>query len=159
MIVVDDPTKPPAVRPSTKEMQKVETPEGAHFKDINKLREFLERNGVTEYTKDDASADDITAALKEVPTDAANNLALWQDYALGIDKKDPVAPVTKPAGDTDPDNITLAIPAIDPDDYSDDYTISYQINGEEIKEGAPQTIKVPLHTGTYTIKVLFTPAN
>ena len=154
--IVVDPSGKPVVRPSTAIMKQVATPEGAQYKDVNKLRAFLERNGVTEYQNEDAEAGDITEALNT--QSGKNDLMLWQDYALGVDKDTPVAPVTVPTGDTNPEKITLAIPSIDPGNYSGDYTISYQINGKEIKEGAPQTILLPLKTDNYEIKAVFTPA-
>ena len=96
-----------------------------------------------------------------------NKLPLWQDYALGIDKDTSVAPVTTPTGDTDEDNITLAIPAIDKNKYSGGYTISYQVlkgdetvQSEKDTDDDPSAIKIPLTsgTGTYKIKAVFTPA-
>ena len=171
-IVVTEPGKPPVVRPSTEEMNNVKTPEDKPFKNINNLREFLERNGVTAYTGDDASATAITAAMRDVPEDAENGLELWKDYALGINKTDSVAPVTVPTGDVDPANITLAIPkvvaAIAADKPSGDYSFSFKVVNandatEEIPQESPAGIKIPLDagTGTYEIKVIFTatPAN
>ena len=156
-IVITEPGQPPVVRPSTEVMNKVTTPDGAQYKDINSLRAFLERNGVTEYQNENATAESITTALQAIPKDQdANGLALWQDYALGVDKDTPVAPVTIPTGDTDDGNITLAIPAIDPSKYSKDYDITYKV-GDGAAEYAPQAIKIPLGTGTYSIKAVFTP--
>ena len=68
--------------------------------------------------------------------------------------------MTTPAGDTDAANITLAIPAVKEANYSGDYTIKYQVTGggSSSEQTNPSEIKVPLNTGTYTIKVLFTPA-
>ena len=158
-IIVNEPGQPPLVRPSEEVMVEVTAPGLKNgFKDTDSLRKFLEKNGVEAYTaKKDATAKDISDALAATPQDA-NGLALWQDYAMGIDKTDSVAPVTKPAGDTDPDNITLAIPAVDPAKYSKDYDITYKVeNGAA--ESNPQSIKVPLTTGTYSIKAIFTPKN
>ena len=154
-ITIDDPEKPPVVRPNDQEMEKVTTPEGAVYKNYASLRAFLERNKVEGYTKDDANATSIAAALAEIPADA-NGLALWQDYALGIDKTVSVAPVTIPTGDTDEGNITLSIPAIDPSKYSGDYDITYKVE-DGTAEYTPQAIKIPLGTGTYSIKAVFTP--
>lgn len=160
-IVVTESGQPPVVRPSTEEMNKVKTPEGAQFKDINKLREFLEKNGITAYTGDDANAQGITAALKAVPEGSKNGLELWKDYALGIDKTDSVKPVTTPSGDTAADRITLSIPAIVAATPSGDYSIAYEVvdktgnpTSDQQETGA---IKIPLDTGTYTIKAVFTP--
>ena len=55
--IVVDPSGKPVVRPSTETMKQVQTPEGAHYKDVNKLRAFLERNGVTEYQNENATAE------------------------------------------------------------------------------------------------------
>ena len=74
---------------------------------------------------------------------------------MGIDKTVSVAPVTIPTGDTDGEKITLAIPAVDPKNYSGDYDITYKVGDETY---TPQTIKIPLDTGTYSIKAIFTPA-
>lgn len=160
-IIVDDPTKPPVVRPTDAEMEKVKTPDGKSYEDYDSLRNFLERNGVEGYTKDDANADSVSNALETV--DADNNLKYWQDYALGIDVGTSVAPVTTPAGDTNPNAITLAIPTIDTSKYSHDYIIRYQVmKGSEPvpseENGNPGAILIPLTsgTGTYTIKAVFT---
>lgn len=155
----------PVVRPSTAEMNAVETPEGAQFKDVNSLRAFLERNGVAAYTTDYVDPQHITDALKTVPTDAdANGLALWQDYALGIDKMDSVAPVTIPTGDTNPNKITLSIPkvaaAIAADKPSGDYSFSFKVldanDDEQPFPGNVGAIEIPLTTGTYRVMVIFT---
>lgn len=157
-IVVDESGKP-VVRPGNNVMAEVKTPDGKPFKDIDKLRKFLEKNNVGTYKSDDATAQEISEALKE---DGDNGLKLWQDYVLGIDSTDPVAPVTAPAGDTDSGKITLAIPAIDKSKCSGDYTVSYQVLGagdaqKEVSED-PAAIKIPLETGTFKVKAVFTPA-
>ena len=160
-IIVDGSGNPPVVRPTDAEMQKVMTPDGQSYKNYDSLRKFLERNKVEGYTKDDANADSVSNALETV--DAGNNLKYWQDYALGIDVGTSVAPVTKPAGDTDVNNITLAIPAVEAATPSDDYTIKYQVTHgmDSIDQEGPNKILIPLEhgTGTYKIKVVFTPAN
>ena len=158
-IVIDDSGEP-KVRPSTEEMNKVKTPDGAQYKNINSLRTFLEKNGVKAYTENgDATA--IDNALNDT---GANKLPLWEDYVMGIEPKDSVDPVTTPAGDADANNITLAIPAIDTSRYSGDYRIGYQVMkgaesvGEPLED--PGAILIPLTgncTGTYTIKAVFTP--
>ena len=153
-IIIDEPGKPPVVRPTDTEMEKVTTPDGNSYKNYDSLRKFLEKNKVKGYTKDDANAESVSAAMNA--QDEANKLQLWQDYALGIDVGTSVAPVTTPAGDTDEDNITLAIPAVDPTKYSGDYDITYKV-GDGTAEYTPQAIKIPLGTGTYSIKAIFTP--
>ena len=122
-----------------------------------KLRAFLSKHDVDNaYTKAGTSKEAIEAALK---TTGGNNLPLWQDYVLGIEPGDPIEPVTLPTGDTAPDGITLAIPAIDTTKYSGDYTIMYQVTGGKssvVPTDKPNEIKVPLATGTYQIKAVFT---
>lgn len=158
-IIVEGTGKPPVVRVNDQEMQKVMTPGGKSYKNYDSLRKFLEKNGVEGYTKDNADAQSISAALEKTDT---NNLQYWQDYALGIDVGTPVAPVTIPTGDIAKDKITLAIPAVDKSKYSDDYGIVYQVmKGTETTESEnPSAIFIPLGdnaTGTYTIKAVFTP--
>ena len=152
-IIIDEHGKPPVVRPTDTEMKKVTTPDGKLYKNYDSLRKFLEKNKVEGYTNDNANAESVSNALE---TTGVNSLKLWQDYALGIDVGTSVAPVTTPAGDTDEDNITLAIPAVDQTKYSGDYDITYKV-GTETAESNPQAIKVPLKTGTYSIKAIFTP--
>ena len=151
-IIIDEPGQPPVVRPTDKEMQKVKTPDGNSYKNYDSLRKFLEKNKVEGYTDDDADAQSVSNALEKV--DEANTLQLWQDYALGIDVGTSVAPVTIPTGDIDKDAITLAIPAVDPAKYSGDYDIAYKVEDETYP---PQAIKIPLGTGIYSIKAVFTP--
>lgn len=158
-IIVDEGGKP-LVRPSETVMKGVTAPGLTNgFKDTDSLRKFLERNNVSAYQNEDAKSDEITTALQDVPTDAANNLKLWQDYAMGIDKTDSVDPVTIPTGDTDEEHITLAIPAVTKP--SGDYAIVYKVmegTVEKTSTGSANGIKVPLGTGTYDIKVIFTAA-
>ena len=163
-IIVDGSGNPPVVRPSETAMKGVSAPGLTNgFRDTDSLRAFLERNGVKAYTeKSDATSGDITTALE---TKGKNDLALWQDYALGIDPTNSVAPVTRPAGDIAEDCITLAIPAIDAATPTDDYNISFKVvdavSGTE--KGEDQTdagsIKIPLDTGTYRVRAVFTPKN
>ena len=161
-IIVEEPGKPPVVRPTDTEMSKVMTPDGNSYKDYESLRNFLEKNKVGGYTNENADAQSISNALEQT---GGNTLPLWQDYALGIDKDTSVAPVTTPTGDADANNITLAIPAIDTSKYSGDYTIRYQVMKGSVpvqsdKDDDPSAILIPLKgncTGTYIIKAVFTP--
>lgn len=122
--------------------------------DMTKLRAFLKSN-VPNYESAAPDAETIGEALTK-PGD--NTLKLWQDYVLGIEPATPVTPVTIPTGDIDTANITLAIPAIDTDKYSGDYTVQYKV-GETTCEG-PSAIKVPLtETATYQMKIVLTPKN
>ena len=159
-IVITKQGQPPVVRPSNQVMTDVRTPSNKPYKNINSLREFLERNGVTEYQNENAEASDITKALNT--ESGTNNLKLWQDYALGVDKDTPVAPVTIPTGDTNPNKITLAIPAVVAATPSGDYVITYQVTygTTSVDQEGPGKILIPLEngTGTYTIKAVFDPA-
>ena len=158
-IIVDEGGKP-LVRPSETVMKGVTAPGLTNgFKDTDSLRKFLERNNVSAYKNENATSEQINTALQEVPQGAANNLKLWQDYAMGIDKTVPVDPVTIPTGDTDEKHITLAIPAVTKP--SGDYNIAYKVmKGTDVKTSTESAngIKVPLGTGTYDIKVIFTAA-
>lgn len=120
-------------------------PEGLH-------RFLAANNDDNRYTKADAGQSDIEAILN---AGGDNGIKKWQSYVLGIASNDPVVPVTA-AADTDPENITLSIPAIDTSKYSGDYAsekISYQVGGQTVTD--PAAIKVPLTTGTYTITINF----
>ena len=152
-IIIDEPGKQPVVRPSDATMKDVKTPDGKSYKNYDSLRKFLEKNKVGGYTDDNADAQSISNALE---TTGANSLKLWQDYALGIDVGTSVAPVTIPTGDVDERNITLSIPDVAAATPSGDYDIMYKV-GDDVAEDAPQTIKIPLDTGTYSIKAIFTP--
>ena len=157
-IVITKQGQPPVVRPSNQVMTDVRTPSDKPYKNINSLREFLERNGVTEYQNENAEASDITKALNTKL--GTNSLKLWQDYALGVDKDTPVAPVTIPTGDKDEEHITLAIPAVAAATQSGDYAITYKVMKGDVEKASTQSancIQVPLDTGTYGIEVIFTP--
>ena len=164
-IIVEGTGKPPVVRLNDSEMKEVKLPGvTGSVQNTDKLRKFLEDSKIDAYTGDDASADGITQEM--LTSDTANGLKYWQDYALGIVVGTSVAPVTTPAGDTNPDAITLAIPTIDKDNYSGDYDIRYQVmkdsapvpSGGGLDEN-PGAILIPLTsgTGTYSIKAVFTP--
>ena len=127
--------------------------------DETKLREFLATYTNEAYAAAHATTNSLTPALQ---ASGANGIPLWQSYVLGIAPTDSIAPVTAPAGDTDANNITLAIPAIVPANYSGDYDVSYQAVGPSgASNGAstsnPQSIKVPLATGSYSVNVELTP--
>ena len=129
------------------------------MKNETKFRTFLDTYVHDTYTAADASATGLSSALN---ANGENAIPLWQSYVLGIAPNTSVAPVTAPNGDTASDGITLAIPAVSTNEYSGDYTVTYQAvgnNGVEsgIASDNPQTIKIPLTTGTYTIKATFTP--
>ena len=164
-IIVDEGGKP-LVRPSDATMMAVKTPDGNSYQDYDSLRKFLEKNKVEGYTKDNATSGDISDAL--AAEDTANELLLWQDYALGIDVGTPVDPVTVPAGDTATDGITLSIPTVAAATPSGDYDLSFKVvDSSDKQQGDPSDkadeIKIPLVTGKYRVKVIFTatpaPAN
>ena len=157
-IVITDPDEPPVVRPSNQVMAEVKTPGGAQYKNVNSLRDFLERNGVTAYTENKSSGE-IKEALNDVPEES-NGLTLWEDYVMGIEPKDPVDPVTIPTGDTADDGITLSIPAIAAATPSGDYGLLFKVvdaqNESKATTNDASAIKIPLATGTYRVKLEFT---
>ena len=157
-IVITEPGQPPVVRPSTEEMKKVTTPAGKSYKNINSLRDFLERNGVAAYMED-LGYEAITGEMDVVPTGSKNNLPLWEDYVMGIEPEDSVDPVTTPAGDTATDGITLAIPAIAAGKPSGDYDLVFKVldaqNAAKTTTDDANDIKIPLATGKYKVKVIF----
>lgn len=156
--IVIDESGEPVVRPSTEEMKKVTTPAGKSYKNINSLRDFLERNDVAAYTGD-LGYEAITEEMNRVPTGSKNNLPLWEDYVMGIEPEDSVDPVTTPAGDTATDGITLAIPAIAAGKPSGDYDLVFKVldaqNAEKTTTVDANGIKIPLATGKYKVKVIF----
>ena len=123
-------------------------------RNVQKLRDYLAKNNVGSYTRAKTTADLINTELSIPgdPTKGENPLQLWQDYVLGIQPTDSIAPVTTPAGDVDGEHITLSVPAIDPNKYSGDYTITYKV--DDVTADDPQAIKVPLRTGTYEIQAI-----
>ena len=126
-------------------------------KNETKLREFLNTYANAEYVASNATSATLATALQ---ASGGNGIPLWESYVLGIAPTDSIAPVTAPAGDTDANNITLAIPAIDPANYSGDYSVLYQVvgtSGSVAETNSPHAVKVPLTTGTYTIKATLTP--
>ena len=124
---------------------------------IANLRTFLSSYTNAAYIAADVSHSTLEAALQ---ASGDNGIPLYQSYALGIAPTDSIAPVTAPAGDPSTTQITLAIPAIVTNNYSGDYTVTYQAVGETsgASTADPQSIAVPLGTGTYTIKATLTPA-
>ena len=124
---------------------------------IANLRTFLGSYANAAYIAADVTHSSLEAALQ---ANGGNGIPLWQSYVLGINPTDSIAPVTAPAGDTDANNITLAIPAIVTNNYSGDYTVTYQAVGASVSGAAtnsPHAVKAPLTTGTYTIRATLTP--
>ena len=124
--------------------------------DETKLREFMNTYANEAYAAAHADEDSLTQKLQ---ANGDNGIPLWESYVLGIAPTDSVAPVTVPAGDPSTTQITLAIPAIVTNNYSGDYTVTYQAVGgtSGASTADPQSIAVPLGTGTYTIKATLTP--
>ncbi|MBQ2632234.1 MAG: hypothetical protein IJG13_21355 [Kiritimatiellae bacterium] len=124
--------------------------------DETKLREFMNTYANEAYAAAHADEDSLTQGLQ---ANGDNGIPLWESYVLGIAPTDSVAPVTVPAGDPSTSQITLAIPAIVTNNYSGDYTVTYQAVGgtSGASTADPQSIAVPLGTGTYTIKATLTP--
>ena len=133
-------------------------PDGSKALSANetKLREFLNNYANEAYADAHATSASMATALQ---ANGDNGIPLWESYALGIAPTNSVAPVTAPAGDPSTTQITLAIPAINTSNYSGDYDVTYQAVGETsgASTADPQSIAVPLGTGTYTIKATLTP--
>ena len=132
--------------------------------DREKLQEFLFEYDVAGYAAgDEPTAELINAALAEVPPVEGNNgLALWKDYALGIAPTTSVKAVADAAHDTDETAITVKIPTLKDKTGSGDFTIRYQVvdratKVEKSTTTDPSAIKIPLATGIYDIKIVFTP--
>ena len=118
------------------------------------LRTFLNNHCNTAYTQAASTTSAIEDALKIT---GSNGLKVWQDYVLGITPSTELKPVNAPAGDSAPGYIKLALPEIDTDKYSGDYSVSYTAGG--VSSDDPSDIQVPLSTGTKTVKVVLTPNN
>ena len=111
------------------------------------FRAFLTKNGGEAYTKANTSSDAIKTALE---AKGDNKLALWQDYALGIEPTTTLAvkPVEK---DTATDKITLALATtVNP---TGDFTIKYNCNGTSVTDASK--IEVPMTTSHYPITITF----
>ena len=123
---------------------------------VSALRTFLSENCSSVYTGADSTTAKLQEALAKTPEDAANKLALWQDYALGI------KPSTKLemgyTTDSATDGVTVKLATtVNP---SGDYKITYkcvQVDGNAtptVSEKASE-IKLPLTTGRYKVSVVF----
>ena len=111
------------------------------------FRAFLTKNGGEAYTKANTSSDAIKTALEKT---GDNKLALWQDYALGIEPSTTLAvkPVEK---DEATDKITLALATtVAP---TGDFTIKYNCNGTSVTDASK--IEVPMTTSHYPITITF----
>ncbi len=111
------------------------------------FRAFLTKNGGEAYTKANTTSAAIKTALEAT---GDNKLALWQDYALGIESSTTLAvkPVEK---DTATDKITLALATtVNP---TGDFTIKYNCNGTAVTDASK--IEVPMTTGHYPITITF----
>ena len=116
------------------------------------LRTFLNNHCNTAYTQAASTTSAIENALK---AEGSNGLKVWQDYVLGITPSTELKPVNAPAGDSESGYIKLAIPELASAVGSGDYSVSYTAGGESSDD--PSDIKVPLATGTNTVKVVLTP--
>lgn len=114
--------------------------------DLAKLRVFLAENNIAAYRAKPADANAITTALAD---SGANNLALWQSYALGIASSTVLKLRAVPNGGK------ISIPAIDVANYSGDYGISYAINNTSFSD--PANVAIPLATGEYDVKIVLSP--
>ena len=121
-------------------------------KDETAFRKFMTDNKIEAYTGANSTADAIKSALEEK---GDNTLAKWQSYALGIAPSTKLA--TGYATDTDSEAITIALAPVDEDvaiTSSGDFNITYKC-GEKTAT-SPSEIKVPLATGRYPVKIVFT---
>lgn len=131
--------------------------EGVKFADVapttkneTKFRTFLTDEGITAYTEANATAEKIQAALNE---NGGNELKKWQSYALGIASSTTLA--TDYVTDSATDAITLKLaPSTGAIDATGDYTITYKVGEQTATD--PAAIKVPLATGRYPVKIVFT---
>lgn len=127
-----------------------------------KLRTLLNTYANSAYTQAYASTEAantaIQTALLTTPENSENSLALWQDYALGIQPTAPVAPVAAPV-DSANDAVTLSIPALVGATPSGDFTIKYQIDSETAQALTGGAISVPLPSAVggvdHEIKIVF----
>ena len=134
--------------------------------DETALRDLLNTYAGTAYTRaytDDSDANSaIQTALTTAPTGNVNSLALWQDYALGIQPTDPVKPVAAPV-DSAPTAVTLSIPALVGKTQPADFTVTYRVDtGSSTGTPASLTggaISVPLPSSPggeqHTVKIVF----
>ena len=133
------------------------TIEGATLKsDISKLRTFLAANCSESYTAANTTSDDIATELKAT---GGNKLTKWQSYALGISPSTSIAASYATDDATDAVTIALALSAEETISPSGDFTISYDVYSGDTKKKSsesPSAIKVPLETGRYSVKVVFT---
>ena len=133
------------------------TVEGATLKsDISKLRTFLAANCSESYTAANTTSDAIATELKKT---GDNKLTKWQSYALGISPSTTLAASYATDDATDAVTIALALSADETITPSGDFTISYDVyNGtaKKLSSDSASAIKVPLETGRYSVKVVFT---
>ena len=124
-------------------------------KNTSALRTFLSKNCSAVYTGAESTAAKFQDALEKTPENK-NGLALWQDYALGIEPDTKLA-MGYATTDAETDGVKLALAtAVSP---SGDYTITYkcvQVGGTTTKESTDASaIKLPLTTGRYKVNVVF----
>lgn len=123
---------------------------------VEKLHEFLGKTAATKtaYEKANPTAGELATELAK---NGANNIPLYQSYALGIDQDTPVKPVTV-ANDEAQNAITISIPALETSTLSGDYaTVKYVLtkpNSETVEFNKGQAIQVPLATGSYQVKIV-----
>ena len=164
-IVVTGQGQPPVVRPSTATMKDVQTPDGAHFRNIDTLRTFLENNKVSVYTSGNGSSTEISGALQDP---GKNGLPLWEDYVMGIEQTDSVTPEYTPSTDEDPQNFSLQVPdlgaAIRAGKPSGDYAIKYRIDVNKVTGTSvtmPDTgiipVALPVAAADYNVRIVLEP--
>lgn len=129
------------------------------------LRTLLNNYASAAYTRAYTNPADANAAIQsalETVPENQNGLALWQDYALGIQPTAPVKPVAAPV-DTASDAVTLSIPSLVGATQSGDFTIKYRVDkgsttgtAYELTGGA---VSVPLPASAggerHSVKIVF----
>ena len=118
---------------------------------VAKFRDFLNKHCGTAYRKANTTPADIKKALDA----EKSGRTLWQSYALGVEP-DATLKLAQVESDTDPEGITLALPSVV---SSGDFTISYTVT-DDTEAGTKtvtdaRTVKVPLKTGHYKVKISF----
>lgn len=146
-----DRTEITAIQTSTEILNNVKFLDKTLMSSSANFRTFLSTYCKTSYEAAGATAPAITAELSEK---GANNLPLWQSYALGIDPAASVKPKLAEADKTDKENIILTIPALVSSANSGDFTITYKVGNNVVTDLS--AIKIPMtETTQYPITISF----
>lgn len=146
-----------AIQTSTEILNNVKFLDKTLMLSSGNFRTFLSTYCKTSYEAAGATALAITA---ELSAKGANNLPLWQSYALGIDPAASVKPKLAEADKKDTENIILTIPALVPSSGSGanmgsgDFTIIYKVGNNVVTDLS--AIKIPMtETTQYPITISF----